>query len=625
MKTTEDAVYSYEEAFRPNFELKSAFVAGVSAAASLAVSEMVTMPPEPFYAMSGLAVALACIRLPGAYRVHAAHQALKPVPISFIELKKLIRKRKRRSTDTFIGNGFSWGQPQAQLAFEMSKNGLHQESILDAVKNNPDYMGTPWIHGLGSRRERPIHSTDKLDNLHTMVAGATGTGKTRYLDLVISQRIAMKDATGQPYCVIVIDPKHDHDLKLHMRETCESLGMLDRYHEFTPSHPDRSIRLNPLATYTTVAEVASRLAALIPSENNGADAFTAFSWRALHVIAHALIICEKQPTLVRLKGYLERGPGPLIEQTIRTVLGESHTERLDIQLAKLGDKGTVDARAATCVRYFNEAASKDDTLVTPEVSEIIQFFESSREWVGKMIASLLPILSQLTAGEMQELLSPSDSLNDDRPVLTLNQIIKNRGVLYIGLNSLADTFTSSSLGSLLLAELANVASRAYNYSEGDMTPVQLFVDEASQVANQQLLQLLNQGRGAGFRVTFATQALSDLTSRLGSKDKTLQYLANVNSVIAFRSNDPATQEYLSELNPKTRVKYLMITQGSSITNGNDITHFTGNNGERLMEEEVRMIEPELFGLLPNLEYFARLPGGRLVKGRVPILTKKVEA
>ena len=44
-----------------------------------------------------------------------------------------------------------------------------------------------------------------------------------------------------------------------------------------------------------------------------------------------------------------------------------------------------------------------------------------------------------------------------------------------------------------------------------------------------------------------------------------------------------------------------------------------------MEEEVRMIEPELFSLLPNLEYFARLPGGRLVKGRVPILTKKVEA
>lgn len=41
-----------------------------------------------------------------------------------------------------------------------------------------------------------------------------------------------------------------------------------------------------------------------------------------------------------------------------------------------------------------------------------------------------------------------------------------------------------------------------------------------------------------------------------------------------------------------------------------------------MEEEADLISPQLLGLLPGLEYIARISGGHIVKGRIPILVAK---
>ncbi len=46
----------------------------------------------------------------------------------------------------------------------------------------------------------------------------------------------------------------------------------------------------------------------------------------------------------------------------------------------------------------------------------------------------------------------------------------------------------------------------------------------------------------------------------------------------------------------------------------------GNQGERLMEEEADLFPAQLLGMLPNLEYIAKISGGT-PKGRLPILTQ----
>ena len=40
----------------------------------------------------------------------------------------------------------------------------------------------------------------------------------------------------------------------------------------------------------------------------------------------------------------------------------------------------------------------------------------------------------------------------------------------------------------------------------------------------------------------------------------------------------------------------------------------------MKETEVPVVEPAVLGCLPDLEFFAQVSGGRLIKGRIPILT-----
>jgi conjugal transfer pilus assembly protein TraD len=63
---------------------------------------------------------------------------------------------------------------------------------------------------------------------------------------------------------------------------------------------------------------------------------------------------------------------------------------------------------------------------------------------------------------------------------------------------------------------------------------------------------------------------------------------------------------------------VLRTQGSS-TNSEHPLRYTGSVGERLGEEEGELFPPALLGQLPNFHYLAILAGGRVVKGRLPIL------
>ena len=97
----------------------------------------------------------------------------------------------------------------------------------------------------------------------------------------------------------------------------------------------------------------------------------------------------------------------------------------------------------------------------------------------------------------------------------------------------------------------------------------------------------------------ATQTFADFASRTGSQDKARQVLGNLNNLIALRIMDSETQQYITDNLPKTRLKYIMRTQGVATS----ATHpgvFSGNVGERLMEEEGDLFAPQLLGQLPDL-------------------------
>ncbi|MFZ4701243.1 MAG: TraM recognition domain-containing protein, partial [Candidatus Methylumidiphilus sp.] len=133
----------------------------------------------------------------------------------------------------------------------------------------------------------------------------------------------------------------------------------------------------------------------------------------------------------------------------------------------------------------------------------------------------------------------------------------------------------------------------------------------------------NKGRGAKFRLFIATQTFADFSARTGSEAKARQILGNVNNLIALRVMDAETQAYITDNLPKTRLKYIMRTQGVSTHSSNPAV-FSGNIGERLMEEEGDLFAPQLLGQLPDLHYIAKLSGGRIVKGRLPVLRSRLD-
>ena len=200
----------------------------------------------------------------------------------------------------------------------------------------------------------------------------------------------------------------------------------------------------------------------------------------------------------------------------------------------------------------------------------------------------------------------------------MNLVIRANKVLYLGLDSLSDPMVGSTIGSLALADLASTAGEIYNHRVPK--PVNIFVDECAEVLNDQLIQILNKGRGAGINLYIATQTIADFKARMGDEAKALQVLANANHIVAMRVLDTDTQEFVAMKMPKSRFAYVMRTQGTG--SGENAVIHSGNIGERLMEEEGERFPTALLGEIPDLEFLAIFAGGDIRKGRIPILTFK---
>ena len=94
-------------------------------------------------------------------------------------------------------------------------------------------------------------------------------------------------------------------------------------------------------------------------------------------------------------------------------------------------------------------------------------------------------------------------------------------------------------------------------------------------------------------------------------------LGNLNNLIALRSKDRPTQDFIVETFGKTAIHSLRV----GLSHGAD-THlgdFSASYSTQLTETFEEMVPADVLGKLPNLQYFASVSGGRIIKGRFPIL------
>ena len=597
--------FDYDIPFRPNYDAYALIGWALAIPVAYLAHTLSDLPPLPFQVMVLVCGGMILARTGGAYRCWRRTHNLKGQALAFYTPKALGQRLRRYPDHIWYGEGFEWTKAHAQNVYEITRND-HRQMLPKARHSGP---GEYWLHGLEDpRRHHAIVQPKHEATLMTLLVGTTGAGKTRMFETLITQAILRHEP------VIIIDPKGDRALCETARRACALVGEPERFVYVHPANPSASVRLDPCYNFNQPTEIASRISAVVPQ---GADSgpFVAYGFMAMNNIVQGLIFSGERPNLVKIRRFMEGGPDQLVVRAVEIYAAHVLSDGSTLAASYLRQAQNTHQRAQGLARFYNEVIQPQ--YPNADLEGLLAMFNHNREHFGKMIASTLPILNMLTSGDIGPLLSPDPHADDPRPFVETARIIRDRKVCYIGLDSLSNVVVADAIGSIFLADLASVAGARYN--EGTTrTQVNVFIDEAAQCVNDPLIQLLNKGRGSGFSLYLATQTFADFAAKLGDEHKARQVLANLNNLIALRTIDPDTQEYIIKNLPMTRIDTVMRTQGNTTESGLLMAH-GGHVGERLVEAEADLFPPQLLGQLPNLEYIAKLAGGRLYKGRIPIL------
>ena len=602
-------IFDFDNPWRPNYESCQS-IAWFGAVGVCLASAWFLPLPTTFAAVAASGCSLmGVLRLSKAWTRYSDTARTNFSGKTFIDIEGLKKASKDaiKRKEVWLGRGFQWTDMEAQRMHALVSSGVAKTLGKEALSKDGSY----WLHGL--QKEEEVTAPLELLEGHTLIVGSTGVGKTRLFDLMIGQAILR----GGP--VVIIDPKGDQGLADNARRICESLGQPERFAYFNPAHPDKSVCLDPLRNWNRKTELASRVSALIPSET-GADAFVAFGWKVLQDICAGLIATGERPNLVSLRRYIEGGPDDLLIKALlfhfrKCVPNWEKGAESYIKSSKGKNKGP-EAILLAYIAYYKEVVIHEWPNV--DLAGLISTYEHNRDHFQKMVASLIPILSMLTADPLAELLSPKHEPGSEKVVLDMSKVIRNNMVLYMGLDSLADPTVGSAIGSVMLADMTAVAGDIYNYGQDQKKPIDVYVDEAAEVINTPTIQLLNKGRGAGFRLTVATQTFADFAARLGDENKAIQVLANTNNKIALRVQDPRTQQLFADGIPKIKSQTMAVSYGHNVaTEASE--EYSASYKEQATVEEADLIPPPILSELPPLHFYARLSGGRTFKSRIPIL------
>ena len=602
-----ELTYRFEDPFRPIYEYYAVAGWSMSALAALVALVISGFPKAVLTLFAVVCSVMAIRRSMTAIALWRKQAALQGIELAFMTPDDLTKINPAQSRELFLGYGFPWTQEERQLFHSIVRADPDRLVVRDKSR-----MGLPWLHGLGIAAECPI--TVPLDHTagHILLVGTTRSGKTRMLDTIISQAVAR----GEP--VICWDPKSDIGLCNALRSAAERSGDPDKFVYFHPAFPEKSARIDPLKNFNRSTELATRVAVLIPSET-GADPFTAFSQMLLSVVTDALLLANIKPTLQLYRKYVSGGLEQLVVLASRAYC-EANVPNWEVEYQVFKEKyaqPTLYHQALSFVAYYNEkvSAKYPDT----RLENLYAQHAHERAHAAKMTASLQPVLNMLTSGSLGGLLSPDPTDSADaRPITDFARIIRNRQVCYIGLDSLSDNMVGSAIGSMFLSDMTAVSGDRYNYQVGDY-PVTLIIDEASEVVSDKMIQLLNKAGGSNIRLVIATQTFADFAARVGSSEKARMVLGNLNNVIILRTIDGATQEYLAESMPETFVRHIKYAQATDVKTDNALD-FGYRITESVEEVAVPLVDAPVMGVLPNLEFFAKLSGGQVYKGRIPILT-----
>lgn len=618
---------SYINHFRPIYEFWSA-MGWLVAVLTLPLSGM------PYgWAFALFALAILVFRSSQVWRALKFRMALSTKWLTTLAVPALLaiqQRMKAEANSMFLGVGFEWTQKHCQIAHDIlrmpsteipglpkwlskTQTGREFEAMIERLFAPKDSIrdrmpqGSSWIHGLEERKGWvPFHY--KAMGGHTAVGGTTGSGKTRTYEVISSQVIHLGDV------LINVDPKNDKDWKLRAEKEAKRAGRKFLY--FNQAKPSESIRLEPLDSWSQPSEIPSRIAQFMEE-----GPFRDFAYLFISRSVNGELYIGDKPNLRSILKYAQSGIATLLEKALKRFFNEQGLTDWETLVAtdtaKMANKPGVSRVDGMIALYQARFAILDRGHEA--IDGLIATHTHDREHYMRIIASALPLLQMLATGETGLMLAPKmDDFDDEREIWTIEKVIRQKAVLHIGLDSLSNSIVAKAIASMLLADVSAVCGSIYNFY-AEPPEVVLIIDEVAEAINEQVIQILNKGRGAGFKAFVAFQTRSDLEAKLGNAAKMLQVLGNLNNQIILRLEDTDTAQWFSEKVGETAIRNLVMSSTTSTGSEAHVGEFSGSVTRSLQLEKVPLIPTGLIQRLPNLQYFLRISGGSVYQGRIPIL------
>lgn len=640
-----------EGLLRPPLEWYTASIAAISGLFCL-LDPRIFWPDDLLtYPLSSLLLAGGFLRFKQGYRVWRYQRQLKQMPGYTINSTQLPVSAKT----LFLGKGFLWTTEHTQRLRDLDLDyNLHykqpsrlkqwarhkeatwenQSSYLKKLSRllSKDHYWNPFrpyppvggqacLHGVAERENNiAIPLSERAS--HLVVVGLPGMGKTRFAEILIGQDIRRGDV------VIVLDPKGDTDLLKRIVIEAQIAGREQDLLVFHLGFPQVSCRYNPIGNFTRVTEVANRISNQLPSSGDSA-AFKDFGWQFINSMAMALVSMGEKPDYQKLKFYITK-MDVLLEKYLNFWLPfaapDSECWIADYIQKKMRGKKNV-SRLNAMIAYVQAHA----LIHNPIFDDLHHACKYDKEYFSKITASLGPLLKKLTTGKAAELLSPDyENTQDPRPILDWLQVIRNKQIVYVGLDALTDREVATAVGNAMFSDLVSVAGRLYKFGLHDgfvktalpdspLPRVCVHSDEFNEIIGDEFIPLLNKARGAGFTVTAYTQTWSDVEARLKSAAKAGQVAGNFGTIVMFRCQEVKTIQILLEKLPQVPIlRTLPVSASADTPHGENGIFYQSTNQDSFTLTEQRLITPNDVLNLPKGQAFCLLEGGQLYKLRMPL-------
>jgi len=503
---------------------------------------------------------------------------------------------------------------------------LLSQSPFNPLRALPPIGGKPQLHSVELHEKNVFMSLHERVG-HTLILGTTRVGKTRLSEVLITQDIHRGDT------VIVFDPKGDADLMKRVIGEAKKAGRENELTIFHLGHPEISARYNGIGNFNRITEVASRTANQLAGEGSS-TAFKEFGWRFTNIVAQALVALGRRPDYGQIAQHIQQIEILLIDYYKHWLSKEADVGWEDDVAAiksNINDRSLPmpmrgrNKLAIALVMYTNKCNLNDMVA-----SGLKSAFEYDKTYFDKIVASLLPLLEKLITGDVSALVSPIyEDLDDERPIFDWKQVIRQKGVVYIGLDAMQDLDVASTIGNTMFADLVSEAGDLYKHGvekgfpaaekNNDKPTVSLHADEFNELIGDEFIPMINKAGGAGFQVTAYTQTISDIEARIGSESKAGQIIGNFNTIIMLRVKEKKTAEIFTD--QLDMVELYTVMEVSGANDSADVeskVDFTSKNEDRLSVVEAPLLAPADLMSLSKGQAFVLMDGGALWKIRIPL-------